>query len=55
MKTGRVHLRIEEKLLERTKKLARKNGVTLTQLVETLLRRAIEADTQTKHMDAEQI
>ncbi len=55
MKTARLHIRIDEKLLERTKKVARKRGITLTQLVETACREAIAQEEQEKNIDAEQI
>lgn len=43
-KEGRLHLRVEPKLLEQAKKLAKKKGYTLTALVEAGLRYAIDLD-----------
>ncbi len=55
MKTARIHIRIDEKLLERTKRVAKRRGVTLTQLIESACREAIKQDEQDRHVDAEQI
>ena len=56
MKTGRIHMRIDEKLLEKTKKVARKRGVTLTQLIEGLLREVVRQEMlEKKTVEAEQI
>ena len=57
MKTGRLHMRVDEKLLEKSRKLAHRKGMTLTHLVEAVLRSALEQDEQEKktRMEAEQI
>lgn len=58
MKQGRLQMRVDEKLLERVKKLARRRGMTLTHLTEALFRRELEADELDKKqalVEAEQI
>lgn len=56
MKTGRIHMRMDERLLERVKKLARKQGLTLTQFVEAAFRSALEQEEKKKEAyEAEQI
>ena len=54
-KTGRLHLRLDEKLLKKAKQLADRRGVTLTALMESFLRAAIATDEFLKNEDAEQI
>ena len=49
-RTGRLHLRVEQKLLSRVRKLANKNGVTLTLLVEAGLRLALDLDDQQERL-----
>jgi len=56
MKNGRIHMRIDQKLLERAKKLVRRRGITLTQFVEAAFRSALEQEeSEKKPFEAEQI
>lgn len=43
-KEGRLHIRVDEDLLRRVKKYAKKNGVTLTDIVEARFRELLSAE-----------
>lgn len=46
MKDGRLQLRIEKDLLKRAKKIAKQNGLSLSQMVSHYLRTLLDDDKQ---------
>lgn len=60
-KEGRLHLRISPKLLGPIKNIAKRDGMTLTQIVESAFKQILEADEENRRcqeaasLDAEQI
>jgi hypothetical protein len=56
----RLHLRVEADLLKKARKLAKKNHMTITAMVEAVLRSAVKLDEEDERiskqaLDAEQI
>jgi len=55
MKAGRLHLRLDEKVVEDIKEYAKRRGVTLTVLVQQYFVALLDEEKGSKTFDAEQI